>query len=586
MYTERTPEGDFFLRRTPEIERSKALPWRDWGDPAAAADVEETRQRLTTWLQHTPRKCEPRCTCCRKVDALNAPQAVYLSELYSVGRAVNPFRTGAGKTLAALLAITIAERRAGPQRVVFMCPASGKQKTLLEARDYAKHWRCGAFELVTYEFLANPKNVNWLTERAPTLVIADEAHKITPGSKVAKRLVACAKAMLSAGKPFSFLPFTASLSSRALKECWHYVRLAMGDKCPLPTTRVEMEAWALATDEKVPVEAQILPGALLALAPPQEGDTARHRAQLALGARLAATPGFVSTRENVPPVTLKLSTTQLELPAGLQAIVAKLRKDWELPSGETFDHAWTVWQHSRRLGCGVYFRPDPTPPRAWLEARKALNKFVKDYLQYHHDIDSPVHVINRIDRGELKSGEAVLAAWREIEPHYTWNSVPEWVDTTVLEYSRRWLASHERGICWVESRPLGRRLAAETGLQYFAEGAKDARTGVELAKVTGAPIIVSSKHTEMFNLQHYYCDNLVTSCEPVGKKENQRIGRTWRQGQDSPEVTVEYLITTLETETCLAQCFADSKREQAFSCQPQALCYGELTDDLIAGLRN
>lgn len=578
--------GEYAVAETSEIIRARQLPWRDW---ETNPDLPRMIELMTRWLQHTPAKCVPeRCTCCRYVDSLNDAQAVFLSEFFALRRAVVPLRTGKGKTLAALLAGTILEKATGRYpKTVMIVPASGKEKTQIEATDYAMHWRVGPCNVVTYEFLANPKNLKWLEEQDFDLVLADEAHKLTEKSKVWGRLSKWMLVRAKAGRPVTFVPFTASMSGRKLSECWHYTRGAMGDASPLPRDRQEAKVWAAATDEKIPLESQVLPGALCSLAPRPEGDHGlRERAQMQLGARIAATPGFISTKEDIPPVTLKMTCTELQLPQHVQDMVNVLRRKKELPNGRTFTQAWDVWKHARRFGCGLYQDWDPPAPRAWLEARRAWYDFVDHYLTYHRDIDSHVHVINRIDRGQLPAGEALLAHWREIEPAFKPNSVAKWVDDTTLNYCADWLQRDEnkRGICWVEFTAFGRRLAEMTGLPLFAEGATDRRTGKHLTLYTGTPMIVSVKHGQLFNLQ-WHNTNLLSTVLSMGKQLDQLIGRTVRNGQESPEVWVEFLMTVLESYSALDQCFRDARRAQRVDGQAQKLCYGECVDSVIAGIR-
>src|SRR5512139_3525807 len=158
-YLFRTPTGEYAVAETKDVQRSRDLPWRDWSKDV---NLPSLRDALNKWLHHTPTKCRPLCSCCRYVDGLNDAQVAFLGELFALGRGANLFRTGAGKTLCSLLSITILEKLYGPQKAIVITPASGRTKTLVEARDYAKHWRCGAFRHVTYEFLANPKNRTWL----------------------------------------------------------------------------------------------------------------------------------------------------------------------------------------------------------------------------------------------------------------------------------------------------------------------------------------------------------------------------------------------------------------------------------------
>lgn len=582
MHVASAPDGSAYVADTAEIRRVRELPWRDW---ATYENVPELQDRLTHWLQHTPQKCDPVCFSCRHVERLNAPQSVYLAELFALKRAIVPFRTGAGKTLAALLSATVLEKAIGrPLTVLLVVPAAGREKTMHEARAYSRHWRCAAFQLITYEFLANPKNASWLDGQVFDVVLADEAHRLTPRSKAWSRIGRYLLARAKAGTPSMFVPFTASLSSRKLEECWHYSRVAMGDAGPFPASWSEMKVWSAATDEKVPDDQRLLPGALGTLAPQPEGEVnPRRRAQRQLGARIAATPGIVSTKEDIPANTLLLRSTSLVLPESIQAIVAQLRDKWVLPNGVTFSSAMDVWRHSRSFGCGLYYFYDPAPPPEWLVRRREWSAFARDYQKYHKAVDSNVLVANLIDRGEVDDG-GVLVRWREIEPTFVPVSKHEWVHDTVVDYAVKWLREHERGLCWVEHAPLGARLSELTGFPYFSEGAKDQRTGTSLVGYEGTPAILAMAHSEQFNLQ-WFSDNLITSVPPTGKRVDQLVGRTLREGQQSDEVTCEFLLTTDETWSSLEACFADAKRAQRVDGQPKKLLYGTC-DEILQTMRD
>jgi len=569
------PGGKYHVRSTPELVRVRDLPRRDWEeDSAEAVDL------LTTWLQHSPQQCKPApCSCCRRVRRLNPAQAAFLREAHDLrGRVICPFRTGAGKTLVTLLLGTVLARALGaPQKTLLVVPANTLEKTRREAKDYAKHWRCAAVSLVSYELLSHPKHADWLEKCAPSVIVCDEAHKMkNPSTKAWRRIGKYIKAHRST----IFIPCTASLAGRSIKEFWHYVLVAMRDGAPVPSAWAEANAWANAMDEKVPPEQRVGPGALAQLGPPPppaEDKGPVHRTRRVFGNRLTDTPGVVSTNESLPPVTLLISSTALELPPELQAVVSGVRDSWTLPSGETFDHKWDLWRHSRTLGCGLYYHWDPPPPREWLDARREWHTFVREYLKTSRKWDSPVHVANLVDEGRLDDG-GMLGRWREIRPTFEPVSVAEWVDDTAMRYAAQWLRDSPRGLCWVEYTPFGERLSDLTGIPYFSSGACD-KSGRHIVDYPEGPAILSLSLREGHNLQTRN-KNLILTCPPKGDRVDQLAGRTCREGQEEAEVSLEFLITTEESLLCLQQCFADARFAQAIDKQPRKLCYGQCLDDL------
>ena len=587
MYAQRDPvSGQFYVNETSEIVRVRNLPARDW---QKSPDTTELIARLTTWLQHTPRKCTPRCTCCQYVSALNAAQAHFLTELFANrGRSVAPFRTGGGKTLASLLAATVLEKALGrPLKAVLVVPASGRPKTELEAGDYARHWRAHPFTLVSYETLSHPNHAQWLEAAQPDVLLLDETHKVkNPRSKAWGRIRKYLATREIAGSTVYLVPFTASYVGRSIMESWHYTRAAMRDRAPVPVSEDEAKVWASTMDEKVDELARLLPGAISTLGPRPDGDLTRvDRARKVYGTRLVSTPGIVATMDGVPPVTLKLSAHALPTAAAVEQAVTFLRKHKVLPNGDSFESAMRVWAVARQLGLGMYYRFDPPPPRAWVEARKAWHTFALAHSTSRSKWgDSTVHVANAVDRGALDDGGA-LAHWRSVKDLYEYKTVDEWIDTAALGYAAGWLAEHPKGLCWVEQRAFGTELARRTGLPYFSEGARDER-GRLINTYKGGAAIVSTAQREQHNLQ-FFDSNLITSCPPTGQQLDQLIGRTVRDGQGAEEVTVEFLLTVRESYTSLAQCFADSRASQLLEGgQPKKLCYGECTDNLVRSIKD
>lgn len=566
------------VQETLELKRIRALPSYDW---RTDQNLPQLRTWLNEWLQHTPAKCAPRCSCCKLVDGLNNVQVAGLVNAFRIKHGlVGALRVGAGKTLLGLLLPTVL---AIESPVVMLVPAKLEKKTLFEGRDYAKHWRCAPVKVITYETLSHPANLELLTKLRPKAIIADECHKAGPKTKAWKRIN---KYVSATGIPY--YPMTGSLSDRDIMTYWTHVKLSLRDCAPMPRDLKEALIWAQAINEKIPDEARAEPGALLTLGPYDPNDPPEKQARNAYKYRFLSTPGIVNSYEDVPPIKLEMSARQVELPDGLRAVIELVRTEMVTPDGVAFSSKMDLWRHSRTLGAGLFYHWDPPAPEEWKRARRELHKFVTEYLRYHgKTMDSAVHVFSAITRGDLDDG-GLLARWNEIEPTFTPNPVHTWVDDTLLMECAGWLQREEnqRGLVWVEFRPFGERLSELTGVPYYSKGGMDP-SGKLVDHHTGGPAIVSIKCREGHNLQHWFDRSLFSVPPPKGGWVEQAVGRYHRTpGQEAEEVFAEFLLTTKETFQSLRQCYRDARMDEQSHGQSRKLSYAESTCSLFDLIRD
>lgn len=571
------------VQDTLELKRIRALPRYNWAqDP----NLPELKRQLNHWLQHTKTKCEPYCSCCRNVSGLNDVQVAGLIAAFRIKHGmIGALRVGAGKTLLGLLIPTVLgivpTADQGP--VMLLVPSKLEAKTKFEGRDYARHWRCAPVKVVTYETLSHPANLELLYKLRPAAIIADECHKAGPSTKAWKRIK---KYVTDKGVPY--FPMTGSLSDRDIMVYWTHVLLSLRDCAPMPRDLKEALVWAQAINEKIPEEARAEPGALLTLGEYDPNDSPEKQARNAYRSRFLATPGIVSSFEDVPPIKLEMSARQVALPDQLLEIIAAVRRDSETPDGVAFSSKMDLWRHSRTLGAGLFYHWSPPPPEEWKRARRELHKFVTEYLRYHgKTMDSAVHVLGGIDHGEIPDG-GLLTRWREIEPTFVPNPVHTWVDDTLLQECAKWLRDpdNERGLVWVEFRPFGERLSEITGVPYYSKGGMNAQGGL-VDHHTGGPAIVSIKCREGHNLQHWFDRSLFSVPPPKGGWVEQAVGRYHRTpGQEKEEVFAEFLLTTQETFQSLRQCVRDARMDEQSHGQPRKLSYAESTCSLFDLIRD
>lgn len=548
-----------------ELARVRDLRRRRWQDDPT---LPQAARELTAYLRYDWTVCKPRCLGC-EAESLRPAQAAFMIELMSLGAgALFPLRVGGGKTLPSLVAPTLV----GARRPLLVIPAALRAKTERAARQYARHWKVANVTIVTYEFLGGPKRLNWLEEFAPDFVFCDEAHKLKrSSSKVTKRLSRYKRAHPEVRMAFA----TGSAAGRSIREYWHYLRWALGDRAPIPGDPLEAGTWAYALDEKVPPEARFEPGALLTLAPPPPGSEdldALTRARMAYRDRFACTPGIISSGEDIPSVGLEITTEEVALPPALAGAITRMRDTWCTPGGEEFALAFDLWRHARTLGCGLYYKWDPPAPAEWLARRREWFVFVREALKHSRTKDSIVHIVEGVKDGSLRDG-GVYAAWKEIEPTYRPRSVPVWVDKFMVERCAEWLLTRDpRGVCWVEHAAFGRELAARTGLPFFHAGGMDSIGRLAEAYRGGSAILSVKACREGQNLQ-WYAQNLFPSPPSKGDWWEQMLGRTHRDGQEADTVTGTVFLTCKESYQSLAQAIRDARFVQDSHGVPQKLCY-------------
>lgn len=79
---------------------------------------------------------------------------------------------------------------------------------------------------------------------APDLVIVDEAHALRyPRAATVKRFV-----RLMHTTKAQFAAFSGTMARRSLMDYWHLILLALGENCPLPRQKAEVDFWASCID--------------------------------------------------------------------------------------------------------------------------------------------------------------------------------------------------------------------------------------------------------------------------------------------------------------------------------------------------
>lgn len=548
-----------------------ALPRRTWTDESAA----EMARQLTALLR-TPNG---------RMD-LRPIQAVALAEAGAYGGLWAPIRVGGGKTLLSLLLPVVMELR----RPLLLVPANLVAKTKAAMSILVHHWQIPArdIRIESFEWLGQPQAADMLEQYRPDGGIVDEAHRLKnlKGAAVAKRVV---KYAITYPSKWSFL--TGSATKRSPCDYGHLLALALRAGAPVPRGP-ELENWAGALGERTDgSDPPVGLGALLDFCSAEERATLAplDAARRAYRRRLVDTPGVVASADGAfDGATLRLSTLSPKLNKETRDALVLLRGDgtsanpgrWELPTGETFMEGPRVWAAARQLSLGFFYRWDPPPPPEWMEARREWYAVARHILTSNRrGLDSPRLVRDAVDAGLYPAATDLLARWRAIEPTFTPNTVPVWLDDGPLEAAARW-ARKGPGIVWTEHTAFARRLAQATGLPYYGREGRDEQ-GRHIPEFDTNPtecgrdaIIASIANRTGRNLQGW-SRALVVSPPPNGEWWEQLLGRQHRDGTRAAEVTYEIFVTSQEHREAIEQAERDAKYIEATLGQAQKLIYAD-----------
>lgn len=537
-------------QRTAELDRIKALPRR----PAEySTEDQATLVREMTAMLRTP----------SGTMSLRPIQAVALFEIGQCMGGFLPIRVSAGKTIVSLLSATIL----GARRPLLIVPAALVEATRRRWRELAAHWRIyPMIEIRSYQWLSRVAAADFLDTLAPDAVVLDECHKAKDlGRSVARRL----RRYVEANPTTSVVAMTGTVTKRSIKDYAHIVGWALKpSRSPLPNGWNELDSWAYALDP--PTRAEIArgederpAGALVDL--DDSGD-----ARAAYRARLVETMGVVSTRETSIEIPILIERWSPPIPDAVRRAVALMRDTWETPDGTPFTEATALWRHCRELATGFYYRWNPLPPKAWVEARRAWASAAREIHSHgRRGLDTGLQIANAVDDGLYPEATEALRAWRAIEPTFKPRTEPVWLDPFVVDAIADDARTSEPTWYWTEHTAFARALAQATGLPYYGrEASTDAGVSI-LDHPRGSSGILSYEACrEGLDLQ-YVARNVFCFAPTDGARIEQALGRTHRDGQEADEINVRIIVTCEEHTKALDTMIRDATYIQETTGQQQ-----------------
>lgn len=491
------------------MSRISELRWRDWRDESDSAVLE-----LTSALR----------TCGGEQD-LRPIQAVAIREALQVGGLLLNARVGAGKTLVAALLATLYE----DLHPLMVVPGGFDGKTDRELAAYRKDWKLShKIQCITYSDLARDVDERILRTYAPGALIFDEVDKLRRvtkgGSGTAKRV----SAWMAARPQTLVFGMSGTLFKEGLKDFAHIANWALKDKAPVPRLPVDIDSW----HRGLKGAKELWPAMRKQLG---VGDV---DVKSAFRERFFHSPGVIISTDQFTGVPLTLETIALD--TGLQDVLQHLYETGETPDGlDVVDSlnddaeagAGTTWAAERQIALGFYYRPEPTPPMPWAQARKAYFKLVRRLLSSGM-WNTELQVRRWLD-GEQ---HPTWLKWRDIQGTFEPRFVPVWLNTRAIDHCKRW--GRGGGIVWCDHRAFAHKLAAETGWRLFGPGGVDA-SGMPIEECRDRTIIASRQANGTGrNLQHW-CRALITAMPANGRDAEQLFGRQHREGQLRPvEVSI------------------------------------------------
>lgn len=571
-----------------EFRRIRDLPRRphEWSD----SDLVEACDLLTEHFKSSAGKM-----------ALKPIQARALVEAADHGKLVGEVAAGLGKTLLSFLLFTLWEARRG----LLLVPAHLREKTKDDYAILAQHWNLvpcydldpssasrAHFRILSYQSLSTVRFASFLDEFRPDVVVADESHYLARiRSARGKRFFRYLREARKAGVAIKFAPLSGTPRRKSLRECSHIYDAALGEGSPFPREYPTLEQWCYAIDEGIQEHARLDPGALSAFAgkPNPTLDETRRGVR----DRLLATPGIISTSESHVGVSLVFQEKAIQVPQIVREATRKIREEYALPNGETFDAGITAWNHAREAAMGFVYRWDPPAPPEWAQARRKWNVFVKaamDSPPRGMHLDSPLQVWNAVKAGRFGDPETIeeWTTWRDIRGTFEPNPVPMWLSDYLVKDAEEW-AITTGGIVWVshtsaftkaDSTGLGGEgdVEADIGklfsrIPYFGAG-----PGGEGIKSYRGPCVASYRaHGTGKNLVQW--NRALWTCFPSsGAAVEQLAARHHRIGQEADEVKIEFYCHSREMLQAINTAVSDAKYMSALNGNDQRILTATMLD--------
>lgn len=477
-----------------------------------------------------------------------------------------PVGVGHGKTFIALLAGTVL---GAMHTLVLTTPGVVAQMR----RDWEVARRVfrtrGSLVIESYNWISNQKNTRELDELAAKvggsnlLIVCDEAHCLK--NPKSARTIRVRRAI--EGHPdVRFIALSGTVTSKSIRDFAHLSEWALRHNSFVPRavgqSHRHIDGWAECLDARgkpAGTDWDVIAPLIEAFGRPGDevlvGEERKAAARQAFQRRLRSAPGVVASEEGSLGTSLVIHTLPLDVPERVGQLLKQVYTKQEDPEGEILPDDASRARVGRHLSLGFFQKwrwPNGVVDEEWMRARRGWAAAVREILETQSapDYDSEALVRGRVGR-ELREGRndhqhRALERWMAVRDRPQPPSVPEWVDTYLLEaLIDRLMSSDMPTLVWYGSVALELPFR-RAGLPVYGHGTE---IPADRAKTLAASISV---HGTGRNLQAW-SRNLIVEPPSSGETWEQLIGRTHRQGQEADEVVVEVFSHTPTFAKCIAR---------------------------------
>jgi hypothetical protein len=388
---------------------------------------------------------------------------------------------------------------------------------------------------------------------------------------------------------------SGTITKRSILDYAHIIRWCLGsDNAPIPKKNVDLELWADALDERKGQTKRADPGALRILCNQEEDDLwdsdVRSAARMAYRRRLVETPGVVVTSESPIDASIIIQAASPPTSTVVDQAFQTLRNKWLTPDGWPLADGLEVYRHAREMALGFFYIWDPRPPRDWMAARSDWCAVARAILTRSKTYDSEGQLKTAILDGTFDHPNADVAAhflaeWLDIQDSFIPNTVPVWLDDSVLKHAAAWLNKNPPGIAWTEHTWFARELSKLSGCAYYGRKAQtdDGQPITKQDPSRSMICSIASCRTGQ-NLQAW-SRNYILSPPPNALQTEQLMGRTHRDGQKADTVTFDIAMFCAEHVGAFWQSMRDADFTYTTTGSPQKLLLADhnipTADDLM-----
>jgi len=503
---------------------------------------------------------------------------------------------GRGKTLICLLLAELLRQRslAAPHEVVLLIPSGMRNELQREWRKYeASFYLPHGINILTYAELSRPAASGRLEALRPKAIICDEADRLKdPKTATVKRFMRYMQAhSIHSGGTCRLYAMSGTLARKSLKDWAHIARFALGSQAPVPLEWGPLETFCAALDVRKgqPEDARAC-AVVGRLRHHFGGKTLRD----GFRRRLASAPGVVISSDQGIGSEAVFTPRKYPVPERIQAAYDALESDWQLPDGSLTECGLELNRKLREISLGFWYEwvwPDNRPDTAWLQARQGWFRALRDWLPHSGTgTDSPA-LVERI----CQAGPETTRAWRIPSACYgawlAWSQQKHkptpptravWIDYFAVHDAVQWARSQSGpSLLWYEHDHFGYALAQAGGYRFVDAGHESDALLADMI-VPETIVISQNAHRRGKNLQDRWHRSLFTSPVAGGGLTEQQCGRTYRSGQEAPQVFFDFNAHTPVFQQAMQSARNDARFIEQTHGTRQILCHATFRAACIA----